>query len=128
MRLLLDTHTFLWFIMGNSKLSSSARTLIEDISNDKQLSIVSVWEMAIKVSIGKLSLAGPFEIIIPEQIKNNGFDVMNIDISHINIVATLPMHHRDPFDRLLIAQCMIEDLSIISADSAFDSYSVHRLW
>ena len=84
--------------------------------------------MAIKISLGKLSLAGSFEVIIPEQVKINGIILMNIEMQHITILSTMPMHHRDPFDRLLIAQCMVEGVPIVSADSFFDSYSVSRLW
>ena len=128
MKLLLDTHTFLWFIMGSPKLSSHARALIEEVSNDKFLSIASVWETAIKVSLVKLSLAGSFDIIFPEQLKVNGIDLLSIELKHINIISALPMHHRDPFDRLLVAQSIIEGISIVSADSTFDSYSIKRLW
>ena len=128
MRPLLDTHSFLWFISGSSKLSQTARTLIEEPSNQPFLSIASLWEMAIKLSLGKLSLGEPFEVLIPEQMKANGINLLGIEIEHTALVATLPFHHRDPFDRLLVAQAVVERMPIVSADAAFDAYGVERLW
>ena len=126
MKQLLDTHTFIWFVMGNPKISTEVRTQIEN--NENLLSIASVWEMAIKYSSGKLSFDLPFEVFIEQQISNNGIDLLEIRTAHIKVVATLPLHHRDPFDRLLIAQAMVEQIPILSADSAFDAYSIQRLW
>jgi PIN domain nuclease of toxin-antitoxin system len=128
MKLLLDTHTFIWFIMGSPNLSASARTLIEDVANEKFLSIASLWEIAIKLSIGKLTLSAPFDALIPQQLSINGFELLNIEIEHAAVVATLPFHHRDPFDRLLIAQAMVEKMPIVSIDAVFDAYPVTRLW
>ncbi|MEW6129911.1 MAG: type II toxin-antitoxin system VapC family toxin [Acidobacteriota bacterium] len=128
MKLLLDTHTFIWFIMGSSNLSAAARSLIEDLANEKFISTASLWEMAIKCSIGKLNLNTPFSWLIPSQITNNGFDFCPIEIAHLHTVATLPFHHRDPFDRMLIAQAIVENLPIISADITFDGYPIKRLW
>jgi PIN domain nuclease of toxin-antitoxin system len=128
MKLLLDTHAFLWFIMGDPRLSATARSLIEDENNEKLLSVASLWEMAIKVSIGKLSLAEPFDVLVPREIKQNGFQLLGIDMAHTAVVAALPLHHRDPFDRLLIAQAKVEQVPIIGADSVFDAYLVKRLW
>ena len=128
MKLLLDTHSFLWFISGNAKLSVNARMLIEDVSNQPMLSLASLWEMAIKVSIGKLCIGQSFETLIPQQIKLNGIELLNISFSHTAVIATLPFHHRDPFDRLLIAQAMVEKIPIVSRDSAFDTYAITRLW
>jgi Uncharacterized protein conserved in bacteria len=127
MQLLLDTHTFLWFIMGNPTLSAPARALIEDVLNEKFLSVVSLWEIAIKLSIGKLSLSEPFDKLIPQQLSLNGFELLNIEIDHAAMVATLPFHHRDPFDRLLIAQALVEKMAIVSTDTAFDAYPITRL-
>ena len=128
MKLLLDTHTFLWFIIGSLNLSADARTLIEDQTNEKFFSIASLWEMAIKVSIGKLTLSAPFDILIPEQLTSNGFETLPVEIAHISKLIGLPLHHRDPFDRLLIAQAITEQMHIVSADSAFDAYQIARLW
>jgi PIN domain nuclease of toxin-antitoxin system len=105
-----------------------ARALIEDLNNEKLISKASLWEMAIKVSIGKLILADRFDELIPKQIVLNGFDLLNIEMRHVCVVANLPFHHRDPFDRLLIAQSMAEQFPIVSNDSKFDDYQVHRLW
>ena len=128
MRLLLDTHTFLWFIMGSPNLSAAARSLIEDAANEKFVSIASLWEIAIKRSIGKLTLSAPFDVLIPQQLSLNGFELLNIEIEHAAVVAALPFHHRDPFDRLLIAQAAVEQMSVVSIDTVFDAYPVTRLW
>jgi PIN domain nuclease of toxin-antitoxin system len=127
-RLPLDTHSFLWFINGSPQISTNARTLIEDASNQPLLSAASLWEMAIKLSLGKLSLAQPFEVLIPQQMRLNGIKLLGIEIEHTAAVSKLPFHHRDPFDRLLIAQAMVEQIPIVSADTAFDTYSIKRLW
>jgi PIN domain nuclease of toxin-antitoxin system len=128
MKLLLDTHTFLWFIMGNPKLSEKARALIEDTGNDRLLSIASLWEIAIKHSLGKLSLARPFQALIPQQLERNRIEVLPITVAHLATVTMLPFHHRDPFDRLLVAQAAVERLPVVTVDSAFDAYAVERLW
>ncbi len=128
MRVLLDTHTFLWFIGGSSNLSPTARVLVENADNQPFLSTASLWEMAIKLSIGKLSLGQPFETLIPEQMALNGIRPLQIEMAHVVAVAKLPFHHRDPFDRLLIAQSLVEQIPIVCGDLAFDSYSIERLW
>ena len=128
MRLLLDTHAFLWFIMGSPNLSPAARALVEDGANERFLSVASLWEMAIKVSIGRLTLSAPYDVLIPDQLSLNGIELLGIEVAHAAAVSTLPFHHRDPFDRLLIAQALVEGMSVISIDAAFDSYSVKRLW
>jgi len=128
MRLLLDTHSFLWFIGGSAQLRAKARTLIEDASNQPFLSVASLWEMAIKISLGKLSLGQPFETLIPQQLGLNGIALLGITINHAAEVARLPFHHRDPFDRLLIAQAIVEQMPIVSGDTAFDAYAITRLW
>ncbi len=128
MRLLLDTHSFLWFIAGSASLSPTARTLIEDVDNQPLLSMASLLEMAIKLSIGKLSLGQPFETLVPEQMQLNGVELLRIEIAHVVAVAKLPFHHRDPFDRLLIAQATVEQIPIVSGDPAFDLYRIKRLW
>ncbi len=128
MKLLLDTHTFLWFIMGSPNLSADARALIEDATNEKFFSVASLWETAIKLSIRKLALSAPFDALFPQQLTLNGVDLLGIRVEHAAAVAVLPFHHRDPFDRLLIAQAIFEKMSIVSIDAAFDAYSVTRLW
>lgn len=128
MKILLDTHSFLWFIGGSSHLSSTARQLIEETTNQPFLSIASLWEMAIKLSLGKLSLGQPFASLIPQQMLVNGVELLNMSVDHVAAVVDLPFHHRDPFDRLLVAQAMVEQLPIVSADLTFDAYAVKRLW
>jgi PIN domain nuclease of toxin-antitoxin system len=128
MTYLLDTHTFLWFINGDAQLSSTAQSLIEDSTNIIVLSVASLWEMAIKSSLGKLAVPSPFTAFIDEQLSLNNFALLNITTTHTGIVATLPFHHRDPFDRLIIAQSQSEGFPIIGADAVFDDYGIQRLW
>ena len=128
MNFLLDTHIFLWFVAGDAKLSQTARELIEDPANQPLLSVASLWETAIKISLGKLNLGQPFETFIPQQMALNGIDLLAIELDHTTIVSKLPFHHRDPFDRLLVAQAMTEGIPLVSADEAFDAYSIKRLW
>jgi PIN domain nuclease of toxin-antitoxin system len=127
-KLLLDTHTFLWFIGGNSSLSKRARTLIEDETNQIFLSTASLWEIAIKISLGKLTLSDDFETLVSEQLTVNGIELLEISVNHAALVANLPFHHRDPFDRLLVAQAQAEQMAVISKDESFDAYEVNRLW
>ncbi len=128
MKLLLDTHAFLWFIEGNPKIPSSTRSFIEDPGNQSLLSIASLWEMAIKLSLKKLKLEQPFDRLIPQQIAQNGFGLLQIDIAHVARLVSIPFHHRDPFDRLLIAQAQSEHLPVVSRDVVFDTYGITRLW
>ena len=128
MRLLLDTHTFIWFVTDNPKLSDTARGLINYGNNEILISIASIWEMAIKQSTGKLSFGLPFRVFIEQQVSVNRIDILNINLEHIEVIVTLPFHHRDPFDRLIIAQAMVEQIPILSADSVFDAYPIQRLW
>jgi PIN domain nuclease of toxin-antitoxin system len=126
--LLLDTHSFIWFVEDSPSLSAQARALIQEPTNAVFFSMASVWEMAIKISLGKLDLSQPFDLFIPNQLLLNDITILDITINHTLHVATLPFHHRDPFDRLLIAQSLVERMPCVSIDSVFDSYSVDRLW
>lgn len=128
MRLLLDTHTFLWFVLNDIHLSALAHALITDPNNTKLISPASYWELAIKVSTGRLVLTEPYDVFMQGQMNRNIFEVLPIDVSHTAVVATLPFHHRDPFDRLLIAQAIAEKIPVLSADPVFDAYPVTRLW
>lgn len=128
MRFLIDTHVFLWFINGDRRLSLAVRSAIEDVNNDVLLSIVSIWEIAIKTSIGKLQLAAPFAELIPTQIIENEIELLPIQMHALNIVATLPLYHRDPFDRLLIAQSMEHSVPFASDDTKFTAYEVSLFW
>lgn len=128
MRFLIDTHAFLWFVGGDERLSTRAREVIEDAGNQPLLSIVSLWEMAIKISLGKLALDPPFATFIPHHLQLNGIQLLGIEFRHTARVVELPFHHRDPFDRLLIAQALIDNLPLLSADPAFNAYGVTRWW
>ena len=128
MRLLLDTHAFLWWIGDDRKLSRRARSAIGRGSNDCYVSIATAWEIAIKASLGSLSVEGSLDRFLPDQIAANGFRTMPIDLRHAVRVAALPYHHRDPFDRLLVAQALEEELAIVSADPNFAVYGVKRVW
>lgn len=103
MRLLLDTHTFLWFIGGDAALSPYARQLIEDRSNKRLLSIASLWEMAIKVSLDRLTVPLPFTALVTEHVSGNAIEICEIVPHHLDVLTTLPFYHKDPFDRLIIA-------------------------
>ncbi len=128
MRLLLDTHVFLWFVLNDAKLTLKAKTLIEDPSNDILISPASYWEIAIKVSHKKLNLFATYDDFMRRGIAGNDFDILPIEPKHTAIVATLPFHHKDPFDRLLIAQALAEGIPLVSTDAAIDPYGVQRLW
>ncbi|WP_327084605.1 type II toxin-antitoxin system VapC family toxin [Nostoc sp. PCC 7524] len=124
----MDTHTFIWYVTYDSKLSNPVTKLINDENNQIFLSIASIWEMGIKQSLGKLRFNLPLEMFITQQLNNNDFNVLDIKISHISVISQLPLHHRDPFDRMLIAQAIAENLPILSADTIFDAYPIQRLW
>jgi PIN domain nuclease of toxin-antitoxin system len=121
---LLDTHIFLWFIAGDQRLNPEIRQLITEPDNKILLSIVSIWEIAIKHSLGKLILMKPFDVLIPEQVEENEITIVPISLADLNEVVKLPLHHRDPFDRLLIAQAIQRSIPLISDDSNFSSYPV----
>jgi PIN domain nuclease of toxin-antitoxin system len=124
MKVLIDTHIFIWYVQSNEKLTKSVATLINDGRNEILLSTVSIWEMAIKQSTGKLNLGVPYANFIREQMSLNKMELLPISLEHLEIVTSLPFHHRDPFDRLLIAQAIAENIAIVSADSAFSLYPV----
>jgi PIN domain nuclease of toxin-antitoxin system len=127
-RLLVDTHAFLWFAAGDVRLSSRARRRIEDSAHDKFLSVASIWEVAVKASLGKLSLSVSLEAVIDEGAVRNGIALLDIRREHAAAVEHLPFHHRDPFDRLLVCQAIVEKMEIISADASLDAYPVSRVW
>jgi PIN domain nuclease of toxin-antitoxin system len=127
-RLLLDTHTFLWWVNDAPELSNAARRAISNADNDCFLSIASCWEMAIKSSLGKLSLSLPVDRFVLNQITENGFMILNIELRHVALVESLPFHHRDPFDRLLIGQAISDKLTLVTADRMFSHYDVGLIW
>lgn len=128
MRMLLDTHAFLWFVLGDLQLSSNARHHIEDPDNEKLVSPASYWEIAIKISLKKYTLSQPYEAFMQRGIRDNGFIILAIEPKHMAAVTSLPFHHRDPFDRLIIAQAMVEQMPVISGDAAFAAYPVTCIW
>lgn len=128
MRHLLDSHTLLWYALADPKLSATAKALILDPANAILISPASYWEIAIKVSIGKLTLHQPYEDFIDVCLNKYGFAILPIEPKHAAALISLPHHHKDPFDRLLIAQAIVEDVPIISSDTALDAYPVKRLW
>jgi PIN domain nuclease of toxin-antitoxin system len=131
MKVLLDTHAFLWFIQNDPQLSALARNTIENETTDIYLSTARLWEMAIKHSIGKLRLidmTDSFEAHINRHLLINEIDILDISRSHVLGVPMLPLHHRDPFDRLLAIQSLREHIPIISTDIVLDNYGVERIW
>ena len=128
MKVLLDTHTFLWWIANDTQLSERARTVIEDGDHQLFLSAASGWEIAIKTRIGKLRLADDLQGFVSEQLRINAIQVLPIQMAHALHVATLPDHHRDPFDRMLVAQSQLEQLPILTIDPQIAQYSVTVIW
>ena len=128
MRFLLDTHAFLWAVLDDPRLSDKARGLMLNADNELLVSPASYWEIAIKISVGKYTLDDDFETFMERQTAYSEFTLLPISLKHAAVVATLPFHHRDPFDRLLIAQAISEGIPIISTDHALDLYSVKRIW
>jgi PIN domain nuclease of toxin-antitoxin system len=127
MKLLLDTHAVLWYLSGDARLRASARRRLQS-GAEKFLSIASVWELAIKVSLGKLELDDPLAAVVDAAIHDSNAALLGISTLHAIRVAALPWHHRDPFDRMLVAQALENDLTLLSADAAFDAYGVRRVW
>jgi len=130
MKFLLDTHTFLWLIneLYSSKLSETVKRLFLKPENQFYLSIASVWEIAIKVNLGKLDIVQPIAPFILGQLQENEISLLDIRFQHAVKVVELPLHHRDPFDRILIAQSLVEDIPLLSKDKVFDAYGIQRTW
>ena len=127
-RFLLDTHVFLWLAVDDPKLPGTVRETVLRPETTLILSVASVWEMAIKASLGKLRLRLPLATLLESQLGALDADLLEIRVEHVVAVESLPWHHRDPFDRLLIAQARVEGLTILSADPAFARYDVPRFW
>ncbi len=126
--MLLDTHTFLWFIGGNTNLSNTARNAIEDISNQRFISIATLWEISIKVSIGKLKIGLAFIELVEQEVYGNAIEILEISSEHLDELVKLPFHYKDPFDRLIIAQSLVENMTLFSKDAAFQNYPIKLLW
>ena len=129
---LLDTHSFIWFFKGSAQLSRNARTMIDDDENIKFISIVSAWEMTIKQSKGRefLDLGTTVDDFIEQKLKYQDFQLLPVELSHLKFLSVLPVlrKHKDPFDRLLIAQALSQNLSLISCDSKFKDYPIDIIW
>ena len=128
MKLLLDTHTLLWYVNRDAQLSFSARALIDDLANEQIVSVVSLWEVTIKHSLGKLALNMPLVDLLALSSAQNPFHLLPIEPAHLLTLSGLPYHHNDPFDRLLVAQALTEKLPIVSIDAALDAYGIQRWW
>ena len=131
MKYLIDTHIFLWFSAGSSELSQKAKQIIADKNNEIFISIASLWEISIKTSLGKLEIQKEYENII-DDVTGNAMEILPINFSHTVAQNKLPFHHRDPFDRIILAQAIVENMNLISKDEIFDLYlsdkSVKRIW
>ena len=127
MRVLIDTNIFVWFIAGSDRLNHQAINIMTDMNNELVLSVASLWEIAIKSSPGKLELLRPFDQLIPEQLELHEIDILQIELPHLLRIISLLFHHRDPFDRLIIAQSISENLPIITSDNAFQEYPVQLI-
>lgn len=127
MQLLIDTHALIWFAQGDRKLSKAARAALENPKNSRWVSVASIWEMAIKISLGKLTIEGGLPAF-RRQLESNGFELLTITAEHAERVAELPFHHRDPFDRLLVAQSEIGQMPLVSHDETLNAYGIARIW
>jgi PIN domain nuclease of toxin-antitoxin system len=128
MRPLLDTHTLIWTVDQPSNLSTTVATTLQDPANERFLSAGTIWEIAIKVGLGKLTLSLPYRHWIEKAIADLGLAVLPITVDSAEVLTGLPHHHRDPFDRLLVAQSLVESMPLVSADSQLDAYGITRIW
>jgi PIN domain nuclease of toxin-antitoxin system len=128
MRHLLDAHTLIWALDDPSKLGSRARAVLEDPTNELTVSVGTIWELSLKAGLQKLSLSLPYRRWMERAMADLCLTVSPITLEVTERQMSLPFHHRDPFDRLLVAQCLVENIPIVSADSVFDEYGATRLW
>ena len=128
MKLLLDTHVFIWWADQQESLSATALSALKDEANELILSVASVWEMQIKIQLGKLKLSRPLKELVDSQVETNDLKVLPVELAHVLVLDTLPFHHKDPFDRLLVAQANVEGAFLVSGDLVFLSYPVKLLW
>ncbi|MDP3916484.1 MAG: type II toxin-antitoxin system VapC family toxin [Bacteroidota bacterium] len=127
MNLLLDTHTLIWFLNGDGKLSDRVKTAIEDPNNSRIVSIASIWEIAIKISLDKFRFQKGFKCFL-DMVEENGFEILPVTFEHAMVVSTLEFIHRDPFDRLLIAQCKADKLILATKDENIKRYNIQTIW
>ena len=128
MELLLDTHVLIWWSLDSAKLSRKVYELLTDPENTHIISIASVWEIQVKVQLGKLDLDGKLPELITHQKQVNNLQILPIDLTHVYALENLPNQHRDPFDRIMIAQAIVEKMPFLSADKVFDLYPIERVW
>lgn len=128
MRALLDTHVFLWWINEDPRLSQNAREVLSDVENDLLFSVASVWEMAIKIGSGKLNIMGDPGTYISRYLGENNIEVLQVNLRHAAGIVELPNHHRDPFDRMLVAQALAEDIAIVTIDPQVAAYTAETIW
>ena len=129
MNYLLDASTFLWYVSAHTQLSGQAKSIIGNPVYNVHLSLASIWELAIKFRIGKLELApDPLSVWLDKHLAANSFRLLEIKVSHLIRYAELPLRHRDPFDGLLVAQSLVENIPVITNDAAFDQYPIERIW
>lgn len=128
MNLLLDSHSFVWWREEPHKLSPAALVKISNPNNHIFLSVVTVWELQIKIALNKFTIKGGLDNTVKDEQQNNGFQILPVQLSHALYLENLPLHHKDPFDRLLISQAIVENMSLVSADTHFAKYQVKLLW
>jgi PIN domain nuclease of toxin-antitoxin system len=128
MTLLLDANAFLWFVWNDARLSAVAKRSIEDPANRKLVSAATCWEITIKVGLGKLQLGGPCDQYLDQQLAINRFSLLPIELKYLGRLEHLPLHHRDPFDRMLVCQALEDNLAVVSIDIQLDAYGVARIW
>ena len=128
MSYLLDTHVFLWWMADDPRLSAPARAVLEDRGNELLWSVASTWELAIKASIGKVTFPAPLDNYLPARLRQQGIDVLPIAQPHALRTSALPWHHKDPFDRMLVAQCQVEGIPLLSGDKSIADYSLDLVW
>jgi PIN domain nuclease of toxin-antitoxin system len=126
--LILDAHTLIWAVDDPSKLGSQAVTALQAPGNDLLLSAGTIWEVAIKVGLGKLALSMPYRQWMAQAISDLGATVLPVTVEYADVQAGLPKHHGDPFDRLLVAQARVENVPLVSSDAVFDQYGINRIW
>jgi len=128
MRALIDSHAFLWFILDDPGLSDVGRACMADKDNEIFVSPASLWEIAIKIGLGKYALPEAYESFIESQLSENDFSLLPILPRHTALLTTMPFHHRDPFDRLIVAQALSEGMPLVSTDATLDAYGIRRIW
>lgn len=128
MKVLLDTHTFIWFNLNDPRLTDRARRIIEDATNQVLISPASYWEIAIKISNNRFAINVSYEVFWQSGIDDRGFEILPIELRHTSQLLSMPFHHKDPFDRLLVAQALAEQIPLISNDSTLDTYGIERIW